>query len=271
MRGDASRAGGRPRAFAHVPSEPLVGQCRSSGARRALFRRAASLAAEGQAGTEECLGLVTAGLVAGLVMVGGTAFVRCRRRSRTQPPVSSTAATTPAATWRWSTRRSRPRARRATSLNWTRPAPAGRKPCTTELTAAAWSPAPAASSASTPVTPTSTWRPAKFTPRRRRRVHRRAGSGAGAGKAGPPGISWSLRLQHYGPQGPAGQDGTTARTRSPDIPCGQAVALEAPLRRPYRPGRMLTPVAITVSAGTCFDPISQNVRTLRSGRKGSRQ
>ena len=80
-----------------------------------------------------------------------------------------------------------------------------------------------------------------------------AGSGAGAGKAGPAGNVWSdTGSSIMGQPGPAGQNGTNAApefTWTIACPSGDCAGNVATTSIPD--GVVLTPVSITVSAGTC--------------------
>ena len=75
-----------------------------------------------------------------------------------------------------------------------------------------------------------------------------------------------------GPQGPAGQDGTNGTNAAPEftwtIPCASGGCAGGDAQTSIPDGIVLTPVAITVSAGTCSDPNPQNVLISASGGKG---
>ncbi len=103
-----------------------------------------------------------------------------------------------------------------------------------------------------------------------------AGSGAGAGKAGPPGNTWSdTGSSIMGPQGPAGQNGTNGANgtnAAPEftwtIPCPSGGCAGGDAQTSIPDGIVLTPVAITVSAGTCSDSNPQSVLISDAGAKG---
>jgi hypothetical protein len=100
-----------------------------------------------------------------------------------------------------------------------------------------------------------------------------AGSGAGAGKAGPPGNAWSdTGSSIMGPQGPAGKDGTDGTNAAPEftwtIPCPSGSCAGGDAQASIPDGIVLTPVAITVRAGTCSDPNTQSVLISDAGAKG---
>jgi hypothetical protein len=103
-----------------------------------------------------------------------------------------------------------------------------------------------------------------------------AGSGAGAGKAGPPANAWSdTNSSIMGPQGPEGQNGTNGTNgtnAAPEftwtIPCPSGGCAGGDAQTTIPDGMVLTPVAITVSAGTCSDPNPQSVLISDAGGKG---
>lgn len=98
------------------------------------------------------------------------------------------------------------------------------------------------------------------------------GSGAGAGKAGPPGNAWSdTGSSIMGANGKDGTNGTNGTNAAPEftwtIPCQSGGCIGGDAQTSVPDGIVLTPVAITVSAGTCSDPDPQGVTISDAGEK----
>ena len=199
------------------------------------------------------IGLVTAGLVAGLVMVGGTAFAVSSSIPDSAGVVhgcydsggnvkvidTSVTATCP---------------KGYSSLNWNQTGPAGKDGTNgtngSSVVTSAGVPAGACNPGDADVDLATG---EVYTCVAGGGSTGTAGSGAGAGKAGPAGNVWSdTGSSIMGQPGPAGQNGTNAApefTWTIACPSGDCAGNVATSSIPG--GVVLTPVSITVSAGTC--------------------